>query len=489
MFIQDRIIGEDRKDATEDKGQYTRVAFDEYQAPPNISRSDPEAKPSLIGRCLKMLLFLTCLGAAGFVGYYFLIRSDSDYAIHMGGNGNDTGESPISPESGQGSLTVSTPTIPPFNVEPEPTIDNVVPADMQAPHFSPVADPTEPMPTLMPIGPNVSPSSSNLPGGAGGPGSSGSGYDGMGGVGEAGSSGPGYSGTGGAGGPVSSGPGTGSISTSSSGASSIKSIIQQKSPSSDLESPASAANKALQWMMTSDQFPTGDADQTIQRFVLATLYFSLNGPDWNSGTSSQGKWNLASDDYTRHHVCSWELVTCYGSDAITAKVSEITLDRVFEDDSSHRISKIPRELGLLSTLTKLQITRNNIVGGIPPELGAVSQLTKLDLSNNGLAGPIPDISSLSNLSSLKLFNNQLTGDTRNLRPMSNLREIMLFGNSGLGHQEAASRCDVREGTPPSVLVDCVAGSGSLCPCCQGVTPTSGTTCVDPESCEKHSCSR
>jgi len=121
-------------------------------------------------------------------------------------------------------------------------------------------------------------------------------------------------------------------------------------------------------------------------------------------------------------------------------VTEIVLDRVFYDDSSHRISKIPKEIGLLTGLTSLQITLNNVVT-MPMELGSLTQLTKLDLSNNALTGSIPDyFADLGLLTSLRLYNNVLTGDVTHLRGLVGLNELMLFGNSELLEQVSSSIC-------------------------------------------------
>lgn len=292
-------------------------------------------------------------------------------------------------------------------------------------------------------------------------------------------------------------PGSSSGTMTSPGG--LKTFISEYSPSSDLDTPSSPAYKALQWMTTSDQFTNSGGSfsaQTIQRFVLATLYFSLNGPDWNSGISSaSSEWNLRSSEYQGNHVCNWANVLCSGpvssnsNTPTTSVITGVTLDQVFSDDSSHRVSRLPAEIGLLSSLTSFQVTRNNVVGSIPTQIGALTQLTKLDLSNNALLGSIPSsLSSLTRLATLRLFNNQLTGNTQSLARISALSGLALYGNPNLSGQMTASACFSHGGLPPKVLVDCDPGPTAQCICCEEPVPSSpGMPCLDPASCSSRKC--
>ena len=71
---------------------------------------------------------------------------------------------------------------------------------------------------------------------------------------------------------------------------------------------------------------------------------------------------------------------------------------------------IPTELGLLTQLTKLELTQNQFNSTIPSSLGNLIRLNWLDLGDNRLTGNIP--SALGNLWGLKylgLYKNRLTG--------------------------------------------------------------------------------
>jgi Leucine-rich repeat (LRR) protein len=64
-------------------------------------------------------------------------------------------------------------------------------------------------------------------------------------------------------------------------------------------------------------------------------------------------------------------------------------------------STIPSALGLLTSLTKLDLSGNKLESGIPSELGLLSNLTSLILKDNLLSGAIPeeigDLTSLVNI--------------------------------------------------------------------------------------------
>ena len=109
-----------------------------------------------------------------------------------------------------------------------------------------------------------------------------------------------------------------------------------------------------------------------------------------------------------------------------SKLQRLTLSR------NELTGTIPAELGNLSELTQLQLYSNQLTGGIPPELGRLANLaTGLDLSRNQLSGGIPvEVGQLSSLRSLRLHNNQLAGSIpASLGDLSNLSQLNLAGNT------------------------------------------------------------
>ena len=113
-------------------------------------------------------------------------------------------------------------------------------------------------------------------------------------------------------------------------------------------------------------------------------------------------------------------------------LSELTRLRLDENDFS---GPIPSELGDLANLVGLSLIgrpfgQNALTGSIPPELGSLANLTLLNLSRNRLSGPIPpELGSLVNLTSLNLHTNGLSGPIPpELGSLSNLTWLDLSWN-------------------------------------------------------------
>jgi Leucine-rich repeat (LRR) protein len=74
--------------------------------------------------------------------------------------------------------------------------------------------------------------------------------------------------------------------------------------------------------------------------------------------------------------------------------------------SNNLIGVIPASLGNLSNLTTLYLDRTNFLVPVPRELGMLSSLSDLALSSNNLTGVIPaSLGNLSNLNTLYLHTN------------------------------------------------------------------------------------
>ncbi|XP_064982647.1 receptor-like protein EIX2 [Musa acuminata AAA Group] len=101
---------------------------------------------------------------------------------------------------------------------------------------------------------------------------------------------------------------------------------------------------------------------------------------------------------------------------ITAKGHDIQYTRILSlvtsiDLSNNNLSgEIPRELTKLHGLHFLNLSKNHLRGTIPEKIGSMEQLESLDLSMNNLTGDIPSsLSSLTFLSHLNLSHNNLSG--------------------------------------------------------------------------------
>ncbi|KAM3751920.1 hypothetical protein ACB098_04G148300 [Castanea mollissima] len=102
--------------------------------------------------------------------------------------------------------------------------------------------------------------------------------------------------------------------------------------------------------------------------------------------------------------------------------------------SNHLIGAIPASFGNLSNLTTLHLFENQLSGSIPKELGMLSSVNDLDLSSNNLTGTIPNsLENLSNLTILYLDHNQLFGSIpKELGMLSSLCDLSLSTNNLTG---------------------------------------------------------
>lgn len=102
--------------------------------------------------------------------------------------------------------------------------------------------------------------------------------------------------------------------------------------------------------------------------------------------------------------------------------------------SSQLTGPVPSQLGLMTTLTSLDLNRNYLESAIPSELGNLSLLNELSLKQNNLIGTLPtELKLLSSLTELKLGSNSLEGSLpTELRQLTNLDVLGLAGNQFTG---------------------------------------------------------
>ena len=185
----------------------------------------------------------------------------------------------------------------------------------------------------------------------------------------------------------------------------------------------------------------------MQRFALATLYYSTDGGNW-----SDGGW-LESN-----HECDWGDSDDQFADLTCSQESAIQELNLFQDNLSGRI---PIELALLTLLTHLELFSNQLTGFIPSEIGLLTQLTLLSLWQNQLMGSIPsEFGLLTQLMSLFLFNNELTGPLPSeLGILTQLTELWLYNNELTGSMPSSfCSADLRP------FIDCGEITCTCCAC-------------------------
>ncbi|KAL9458642.1 hypothetical protein AB3S75_007497 [Citrus x aurantiifolia] len=144
---------------------------------------------------------------------------------------------------------------------------------------------------------------------------------------------------------------------------------------------------------------------------------------------NSGWWNSsrATANYTSNH-CKWMGITCNSAGSIV-EISSSEIDNNFTGAELRQFNftcfpnlesiiisytllsgRIPSEIGALSKLQVLDLSRNRLTGTIPSEIGTLRNLLELDLSNNILNGSIPlEFGNLKDLDDLRLQGNKLDG--------------------------------------------------------------------------------
>lgn len=156
--------------------------------------------------------------------------------------------------------------------------------------------------------------------------------------------------------------------------------------------------KAAKWLANNNSNVDDYTDkEKIQRYVLATLYFSTNGNKWTNRTNwlddgaECGRWSQAGQEKT---------LSCTGDGDV---------DTIFLE-SSNLVGSFPPELALLSSLEMVDMSGNKVTGTLPTELAFLSSLRSFNVDNNALNGTIPtELGLMKQLSFLGMLGNDLTG--------------------------------------------------------------------------------
>jgi hypothetical protein len=132
-----------------------------------------------------------------------------------------------------------------------------------------------------------------------------------------------------------------------------------------LSSPGTLQYQALNWLAYGDpanlDFDLVPPDELSEQFLMALLYFSTAGENWDNSVG----FLLASS------VCSWNgAIVCNP----TVVESHPMVVEIYFSENSLR-GQLPTELGLLSNLQVFFLSENQLSGLIPREFG---RLTKLE---------------------------------------------------------------------------------------------------------------
>jgi len=182
-------------------------------------------------------------------------------------------------------------------------------------------------------------------------------------------------------------------------------------------------HEALVWLADSDpkRFDaTTPIEKILERFVLANFYFSTGG---------QG-WNRQANFCTKRSVCEWNDKTSGVFCNSDKQVSKILLPQFNLNGT------IPHDIGLLSNMEILNLTKNEVSGSIPVSIGIMSSLKSIDLSFNEISGRMPEsLAMLMDLTYLDFSFNGLEGsdEISVLKDLPRLEQIHLSHNNLAGN--------------------------------------------------------
>lgn len=177
----------------------------------------------------------------------------------------------------------------------------------------------------------------------------------------------------------------------------------------------SSQDMAMQWLLEDPAVHAYPNAQLIQRYALATLYFSLNN-DYKAEVNQTrnrnmqiqtptNHWNQAEYwlNYT-HHECLWWM-------SASEETCAAGLYQHLQLNNNNLHGSLPPELALLTSLKTISMKSNSIYGPLPTELGLLTALEDLSLSTNRIRRSLPtELGLLSDsLMALHLSHNDLTG--------------------------------------------------------------------------------
>lgn len=159
--------------------------------------------------------------------------------------------------------------------------------------------------------------------------------------------------------------------------------------------------EALQWLAQwMASIPTQELGRItkkrlVQRWTLAVLYLSMNGPNWASGADD---WMGDGD------ICDWLTNNGQGNCDLDDLVSSLDLS------NNNLRGSLPKEISLLTSMMRLEMDRNDIVGPIPAQFSRLQGLVTIDFTRCDLTGTLPGgFGSLSDLAILGLGRNDFKG--------------------------------------------------------------------------------
>jgi len=247
------------------------------------------------------------------------------------------------------------------------------------------------------------------------------------------------------------------------------------------EYPSSPQSRAFYWLENDPNRDALSLTAALQRFVLATLYYSTAGDQkwqdsgfWLSYYLPECHWfkqefESVCDAAERFHTLSLPGNSLEGT--LPEELDMLSALSIVQFQKNNLVGELPvRIWSSWDHLVLFNVGNNMLSGSLPSEIGLLAEATHLNtlaFQSNQFTGTIPSQIGLLSLDFLSLSENKLEGTIpKQLGLLENARDIYLYGNSltgtipgSLGLLSKLTRLELHNnnfsGTVPKELCDLV----------------------------------
>ena len=162
-----------------------------------------------------------------------------------------------------------------------------------------------------------------------------------------------------------------------------------------LMDPFSPQSAAARWLAENAELASYSDQRKLQRYALATFYFSTNGDAWED----KQRWLSDSNECT-----DWWLRDFDGDEDVKLDCDANNAITLLYIQDNNLAGSLPDEIAFLSnSMFDLRLNDNQIGGNLPSAFGLMTRLKALYLGGNNVTGPIPtEFGLMSSLAELKV---------------------------------------------------------------------------------------
>jgi hypothetical protein len=143
--------------------------------------------------------------------------------------------------------------------------------------------------------------------------------------------------------------------------------------------PASVPYQVLDWLAKDPSVMTYPGPTVLQRYAIGMVYVSLvGGDDSSTAPRDSTPWMTYTD------ACEWPT-----SRETTSLCDENNVVQSLYLEDWNFTGSLVSEIGLLTGLKTISLTKNKIVGELPTSIGLLTALERLNLPRNQFQGPLP----------------------------------------------------------------------------------------------------